>query len=286
MLSRPDWLKKKAPDERALENMEELLAGLSLHTVCEEADCPNIGECFACRTATFMIMGNVCTRGCRFCAVGKGIPGPLDPEEPENVAKAVRVLGLRHIVITSVTRDDLPDGGAAHFARTLHAVRGLNPGSTVELLIPDLKGDWNALRVIADGRPDIINHNTETVPSLYPEVRPQAVYERTVCLLKKVKEINGGIYTKSGLMLGLGERETEVEGVMHDLLEAGCDILTLGQYLQPSPDHIPVREYVRPEQFDKYRDMALDMGFKYVAAGPLVRSSYRAADNIGALKRS
>lgn len=286
MTSRPEWLKKRAPQKEALESMERLLKNLSLHTVCEGADCPNIGECFANRTATFMIMGEICTRACRFCAVKKGIPTPLDPEEPMNVTRASRELGLKHVVVTSVTRDDLEDGGAVHFATTVSAIRELNPGTTIELLIPDLKGNWDALKIIVDAVPDIINHNVETVPSLYSEVRPQAVYNRSVELLGKVKEFNREVYTKSGMMLGLGEREEEVLGVMDNLLEVGCEILTLGQYLRPSPGHIPIYEYITPEKFDKYRKTALEKGFKYVAAGPFVRSSYKAAEGMNEIKKS
>lgn len=276
MISRPEWLKQKAPDQVVFEEMGRLLESLSLNTVCESAHCPNIGKCFESKTATFMIMGDVCTRGCRFCAVTKGTASPLDCEEPLNVATACMRLGLKHVVITSVTRDDLEDGGAEHFARTVHAIRLLNTDSTVELLIPDLLGNWKALAEIIDARPDIINHNIETVPELYEKVRPQAIYNRSLELLRRVKEIDGRIYSKSGLMLGLGETDEQIIRVMGDLRAAGCDILTMGQYLRPSEEHIRVHEYVTPAKFEELRDIALAMGFRYVASGPFVRSSYKA----------
>ncbi|SCZ79481.1 lipoyl synthase [Acidaminobacter hydrogenoformans] len=276
MIPRPEWLKQKAPNQEVFEEMGRMLELLSLHTVCESANCPNIGKCFENKTATFMIMGDICTRNCRFCAVPKGIAGPLDFQEPLNVAKACRQLELKHAVITSVTRDDLEDGGAGCFARTVEAIRLLNADSTIELLIPDLCGNWSALAEIVIAKPDIINHNVETVPELYEKVRPQADYGRSVELLRRVKEMDGQIYTKSGLMLGLGETDEQIIQVMRDLLLAGCDILTLGQYLRPSEEHIPIFEYVTPNKFDELRDIAIDLGFKYVASGPFVRSSYKA----------
>lgn len=286
MIPRPEWLKQKAPNQEVFEEMGRMLESLNLHTVCESANCPNIGKCFENKTATFMIMGDICTRNCRFCAVPKGKAGPLDFEEPLNVAKACRQLELKHAVITSVTRDDLEDGGAECFARTVQAFRLLNSDSTIELLIPDLSGNWSALTKIVDAKPDIINHNVETVPELYEKVRPQADYGRSVELLRRVKKIDGQIYTKSGIMLGLGETDEQIFRVMRDLLLAGCDILTLGQYLRPSEEHIPIFEYVTPNKFDDLRDFALDMGFKYVASGPFVRSSYKAFVAMEELEKS
>lgn len=285
MRPRPEWLKQKAPNQEVFEEMGRMLESLSLHTVCESANCPNIGKCFENKTATFMIMGDICTRNCRFCAVPKGKVGPLDFEEPLNVAKACKQLELKHAVITSVTRDDLEDGGAECFARTVRAIRLLNTESTVELLIPDLCGNWQALAEIVTAKPDIINHNVETVPELYGKVRPQADYGRSVELLRRVKEMDGQIYTKSGLMLGLGETDEQIIQVMRDLLLAGCDILTLGQYLRPSEEHIPIFEYVTPNKFDELRDIAIDLGFKYVASGPFVRSSYKAFVAMEELKK-
>jgi lipoic acid synthetase len=236
-----------------------------------------MGECYGNKTATFMILGNVCTRNCRFCAVTNGHTEPLDPKEPENIGKACKEMGLRHVVVTSVTRDDLPDGGAEHFAKTVQEIRKQNPQSTIELLISDLQGDWEALKTILDSKPDILNHNLETVPELYNEVRPQADYKRSLELLKKVKEIDPSIYTKSGIMVGLGEKEESVHSLMDDLREIDCDILTIGQYLQPSKEHIQLKEYIHPDIFEKYKKIAEEKGFKYVASGPFVRSSYNAA---------
>jgi lipoic acid synthetase len=277
MIDRPEWIKKRITNMKSIEETMSILRGLSLNTVCEGAQCPNIGECFGNKTATFMIMGEVCTRRCRFCAVPKGKTQNLDPQEPKNIGIACRELGLRHIVITSVTRDDIPDGGARHFAETVYEIKRQNPKTTIELLIPDLQGDWDALKVILDSKPDIMNHNVETVPVLYDEVRPQANYERSLELLKKVKELDKEIYTKSGIMLGLGEKEEAVLKVMDDLIGIGCDILTIGQYLQPSKDHIELKEYIHPDKFKEYEQIGLQKGFKYVASGPLVRSSFNAS---------
>jgi len=275
---KPDWLKKKLNADRSrLSEIKVMLRSLRLNTVCEEAKCPNIGECFASRTATFMILGNVCTRNCRFCAVSKGIPGSPDPKEPENISHAVHVLKLRHAVITSVTRDDLDDGGASHFVDVVRELRKNCPDTTIELLIPDLNGNWKALERIVREHPDVLNHNVETVPSLYVSVRPGATYERSIGLLRRVKEIDSSIITKSGIMVGLGEDEDEVKSVIDDLIGAGCRMLTIGQYLQPSHKHLPVVEYITPEQFESYRIFALERGFSFVASGPLVRSSYHAA---------
>ena len=278
MKEKPDWLKKKLNADRSkLSEIKVMLRSLRLHTVCEEARCPNIGECFASRTATFMILGNICTRNCRFCAVSKGIPGSPDPKEPENISHAVHVLQLRHAVITSVTRDDLNDGGASQFVDVVRELRKNCPNTTIELLIPDLNGNWKALERIVREHPDVLNHNIETVPSLYANVRPGATYERSNGLLRRVKEIDSSIITKSGIMVGLGEGEDEVKSVIDDLIGAGCRMLTIGQYLQPSHKHLPVVEYITPEQFESYRIFALERGFSFVASGPLVRSSYHAA---------
>ncbi|MBN2219879.1 MAG: lipoyl synthase, partial [Kosmotogaceae bacterium] len=278
MKEKPDWLKKKLNADRSkLSEIKVMLRSLRLNTVCEEAKCPNIGECFASRTATFMILGNICTRNCRFCAVSKGIPGSPDPKEPENISHAVHVLQLRHAVVTSVTRDDLDDGGASQFVDVVRELRKNCPDTTIELLIPDLNGNWKALERIVREHPDVLNHNVETVPSLYVSVRPGATYERSIGLLRRVKEIDSSIITKSGIMVGLGESEDEVKSVIDDLIGAGCRMLTIGQYLQPSHKHLPVVEYITPEQFEGYRIFALERGFSFVASGPLVRSSYHAA---------
>jgi lipoic acid synthetase len=281
---KPEWLKKKVNAEAVME-MEGMLRSLNLHTVCEGASCPNRGECFKNRTATFMILGDVCTRNCRFCAVCKGRPTPLDPQEPENVAIAAQQLRLAHTVVTSVTRDDLPDGGAAHFAQTIRALKQHLPESTTEVLIPDFRGSLEALQTVIDARPDIINHNVETVPRLYPAVRPMAQYERSLELLRRVKELGGGIYSKTGIMVGLGETEDEVLSVMDDLIAVGCDLLTIGQYLQPTREHIEIAEFIHPDQFEVYRRKGLEKGFKYVASGPLVRSSYNAIEGMRELMK-
>lgn len=273
---KPDWLRVRVSGGSKREEVEEILKRLSLHTVCEQASCPNIMECFGRRTATFMILGKVCTRNCTFCDVHKGHPDVVDADEPLHVAQAVKELNLRHVVITSVTRDDLADGGAGHYAAVIGKVRELNPEVVIEVLIPDFKGSYEALGTVIDARPDILNHNVETVPRLYPEVRPMAVYRRSLELLQNVKKLNKDTYTKSGIMLGLGENEQEVLEVFRDLRAAGCDFLTVGQYLAPSKDHHEVVEYVHPDVFESYRVKALDMGFKYVASAPLVRSSYQA----------
>ena len=276
---KPEWLKKKI-DTNAIMEMESILRSLNLHTVCEGANCPNRGECFKNKTATFMVLGDVCTRNCRFCAVCKGAPTPLDPTEPENVSIAAQKLGLAHTVVTSVTRDDLPDGGAAHFAQCIRALKERLPKGTVEVLIPDFQGSLSALQTVIDARPDIINHNIETVPRLYPAVRPMAAYTRSLELLRRVKQLSGSIYSKTGIMVGLGETEDEVQAVMDDLVEAGCDILTIGQYLQPSKAHIEIAEFIHPDQFDAYKRIGLAKGFKYIASGPLVRSSYNAIEGM------
>jgi lipoic acid synthetase len=274
---KPEWLKKKI-DLKSLTEMQALMRSLSLHTVCESADCPNRGECFKAGTATFMILGDMCTRNCLFCAVGKGRPLPPDPGEPERVADAAKKLGLRHVVVTSVTRDDLSDGGAFHFAATVRALRSRLPESTVEVLIPDFNGSGEALNIVIDAKPDIINHNLETVPSLYKTVRPQAVYGRSLELLKRVKK--SGILAKTGIMVGLGETKEEVLSLIGDIAAVGCDMLTIGQYLQPSKGHLTVAEYIRPEQFGEYKRAAFEMGIRHTASAPFVRSSYNAAEAI------
>ncbi len=273
----PSWFKQPFPDSEVMSTMQSLLDGLSLYTICESTLCPNSGECFSSRTATFLILGDTCTRGCSFCAVTSGPAPPVDEEEPERILKAVEKLDLSYIVITSVTRDDLPDGGAGQFARVIGLLREKRPDSMVEVLIPDFLGSAAALGRLISAGPRVINHNLETVPRLYPEVRPEADYNRSVELLAQVKDINPGTITKSGLMLGLGETRQEVIEVMKDLREADCDLLTIGQYLRPSPEGHPVARYVSPGEFAAYRDIGKNLGFSEVASGPLVRSSYRAA---------
>ena len=273
---RPEWLRRSAPDPVVLAKMKELVDSLQLHTVCESAHCPNQGECFARGVATFMILGDVCTRSCAFCAVEHGQPAPPDTNEPEHIAGAVAKLGLRHVVITSVTRDDLPDGGAYQFAKVVEAIRSYDPGITAEVLIPDFQGSLSALEVVVASHPAIINHNVETVPRLYPQVRPQANYERSIQLLKHVKSIGKELLTKSGLMLGLGERREEVIQVMEDLREVDCDFLTIGQYLRPSLNHHEVVRFVPPVEFEEYKNAGAVMGFRGVASAPFVRSSFQA----------
>ncbi|MEJ5222414.1 MAG: lipoyl synthase [Tepidiforma sp.] len=275
---RPPWLKVRFPASPRFGELLTLMRDSELHTVCEEARCPNIGECWGRGTATFMILGDTCTRSCGFCAVKTGRPGTLDTDEPRRVALAIQRMGLRHAVITSVNRDELPDGGARMFAETIRWGRRLSPGTTFEVLIPDFKGDDDALAVVMAARPEILNHNTETVPRLYRQVRPQAVYERSLRLLRRAKELDRGALTKSGLMVGLGETREELLAVFRDLAAAGVDILTVGQYLRPTPTHLPVARYWEPAEFDDLRDAALAMGFRHVEAGPLVRSSYHAEE--------
>jgi lipoic acid synthetase len=276
-LRKPEWLKIKVEGGELSGEVKRVLHKLSLHTVCEEANCPNRMECFNRKTATFMVLGNNCTRNCTFCNVTKGIPTPVDPEEPMKVAEAAKLLGIKHLVVTSVTRDDLVDGGSGHFAVIIAEARRLNPAITVEVLIPDFKGSAEALDKVIDATPDIINHNIETVPALYSTVRPMAIYERSLELLKMVKSRNPAIITKSGIMLGLGEKFEEVLDVLGDLRRVQCDYLTIGQYLAPSKEHHPIVDYIHPDTFEKYRKLALSMGFKQVMSGPLVRSSYHAS---------
>jgi len=278
--TRPEWLTVGPPQGPEFRNLKEMLSGLSLHTVCEEAHCPNVHECWGGGTATLMLMGDVCSRACRFCMVTPGKPnGFLDELEPERVALALSRMGLTYVVLTSVDRDDLPDGGAAHFARTIRLVKERVPEMLVEVLIPDFQNDLDALRTIVDSSPDVVAHNIETTLGLTPAVRdPRAGYWQSLSVLRSLKKLDRRIYTKSSIMVGLGETEEEVRQTMAHLRIAEVDFLTVGQYLRPSQRHLPVREYVSPEQFDNYRRMGEELGFKYVASGPLVRSSYRAGE--------
>lgn len=277
-LKKPLWLKRKIPAGATYQRVQKVLRSGGLHTVCQEALCPNMGECFSHSTATFLILGERCTRNCRFCAVEHGRPALPDPAEPARVAEAARTMKLRYVVVTSVTRDDMPDGGAGHFAVTVKEIRKAILNARVEVLVPDFQGKWDALALVLDAGPDVLNHNIETVPRLYPSVRPQAVYPRSLGLLKRAGDSDANLVTKSGLMLGLGERDEEVKDTLQDILDAGCGILTLGQYLQPSTEHLPVERYVSPEEFDAWRQIAFKMGFSEVASGPFVRSSYKAIE--------
>jgi lipoic acid synthetase len=273
---KPSWLRAKAPVGENFHNLKKLARGLGLHTVCESAQCPNIGECWNHRTATFMLLGDICTRRCGFCAVPKGRPLPLDLDEPRRVAEAVAMLGLRHAVITSVNRDDDNIGGARIFAETIREIRNVAPDCRVEVLIPDFQGMDEALQIVLDARPDVLNHNTESVPRLYRVVRSGARYDRTLRLLENTKKFSPGMVTKSGLMVGLGETMTELVDVFRDLSERNVDILTVGQYLRPSRDHLPIARYYTPEEFAYLKEEALRLGFRHVESGPLVRSSYHA----------
>ena len=277
----PEWLTVKAPRRGMYEEMAGFLESMGLHTVCQSASCPNIGECFSRHTATFMILGNECTRQCGFCGVRHEQPLPVDPDEPRRVAEASRKLGLRYVVVTSVTRDDLPDGGASHFAETIRQLKDAIPEAKVEVLIPDFQGDRDALETVLAAEPFVLNHNVETVPRLYSTVRPQADYRRSLTVLETSSRSPASIYVKSGLMVGLGEEEGEVVEVLSDLRRAGCDIVTIGQYLQPSRKNLPVVEYIPPSQFEEYGRIGRDMGFRHVASGPFVRSSYHAAEISG-----
>ena len=275
---RPEWLKARIPGGENYSRLKNLVDTKKLHTVCEEARCPNMGECWNNGTATFMILGDVCTRSCGFCAVKTGKPTELDADEPRRVAEAVQLMGVRHAVITSVNRDELYDGGAQIFAETIRQVRALNPNTRIEVLIPDFKGEEFALNIVLDAFPDILNHNVETVPRLYHIVRPQAKYEQSLELLARAKRC--GFLTKTGMMLGLGEQTEEVIDVMKDLRKVNCDILTLGQYLQPTKEHLPVARFVHPDEFVMLKKTGLEMGFKHVESGPLVRSSYHAEEQV------
>jgi len=274
---KPDWLRVKAPQWERVGNVKGILRDLGLNTVCEEASCPNIGECFNAGTATFLIMGPACTRACPYCDIDfEKKPQPLDPTEPERLAEAVRRLNLNHVVITSVNRDDLPDGGASQFVRCIDGVRSLSPQTTIEVLIPDLCGNWDALEIILQAKPEVLNHNTETIKRLYRRVRPQGDYQRSLELLKRSRQLRPEVYTKSGLMVGLGETDAEVREAMEDLRAVDCDILTLGQYLQPTPKHLAVEGFIPPEQFDTWQQFGESIGFLQVVASPLTRSSYHA----------
>lgn len=279
LIRKPEWLRVKAPAGENYTKIKQSLRSLNLHTVCEEARCPNISECWGTGTATIMIMGDICSRGCRFCAVNSGKPVLLDAGEPERVAKAIKEWRLRYIVITSVCRDDLDDGGAEHIAKTIKAIKLLCPTIIVESLIPDFRGDESSIKKIVTSEPEVISHNIETVPRLTPKVRDvRASYEQSLLVLKKIKDINSLIYTKSSIMLGLGETEEEVIQTIKNLRSVGVSILTIGQYLQPTPKHLPIIEFIAPEKFNWFREIAEQMGFVYVASGPLVRSSYRAGE--------
>ena len=274
---KPEWLRVKAPQWERVGSVKEILRDLALNTVCEEASCPNIGECFNHGTATFLIMGPACTRACPYCDIDfEKKPQPLDPTEPGRLAEAVQRLRLNHVVITSVNRDDLPDGGASQFERCIQAIRAISPSTTIEVLIPDLCGNWQALETILQAQPEVLNHNTETIPRLYRRVRPQGQYERTLELLQRSRELAPWVYTKSGIMVGLGETDEEVRAVMQDLRVVGCDILTIGQYLQPSQKHLGVANFVTPDQFDAWREFGESIGFLQVVSSPLTRSSYHA----------
>ena len=277
MTVKPDWLRVKAPQWERVGNVKEILRDLALNTVCEEASCPNIGECFQAGTATFLIMGPACTRACPYCDIDfEKKPQPLDPTEPTRLAEAVRRMKLNHVVITSVNRDDLPDEGASQFVQCIQAIRAISPQTTIEVLIPDLCGNWEALELILQARPEVLNHNTETVPRLYRRVRPQGNYDRTLELMKQSRQISPQVYTKSGIMVGLGETDAEIRQVMQDLRNVDCDILTIGQYLQPSQKHLKVDDFIRPEQFDAWRVFGESIGFLQVVSSPLTRSSYHA----------
>ncbi len=282
--AKPAWIRVKAPGSPAHAETARIVRAHGLHTVCEEAACPNIGECWAKRHATLMIMGDTCTRACAFCNVRTGLPRPLDPNEPENVARAVRELGLKHVVITSVDRDDLSDGGAHHFARVIRAIRTELPTATIEVLTPDFLRKEGALETVIDAAPDVFNHNLETVPRLYLSIRPGARYFHSLRLLQRAKEIDRQLFTKSGIMVGLGETREEVMQVMDDLRSASVDFLTIGQYLRPSPRHAEVKRFVPPDEFDALRRIAVAKGFLLVAASPLTRSSYHAAEDFERLK--
>jgi lipoic acid synthetase len=284
VLRKPDWIRVRAPTSRGYLETREIVKSNRLVTVCEEAGCPNIGECWDKKHATFMIMGEICTRACAFCNVATGLPTALDPDEPANVAKAVEQMGLNHIVITSVDRDDLPDGGARHFAEVIRAIRERSPGTTIEVLTPDFLRKDGALEIVVEARPDVFNHNLETVPSNYLTVRPGARYFHSIRLLQRVKELDPAMFTKSGIMVGLGEERNEVLQLMDDLRTASVDFLTIGQYLQPSKKHHPVKKFVTPEEFKSYETIAYTKGFLLVSASPLTRSSHHAGEDFARLR--
>jgi lipoic acid synthetase len=277
--------KVKSPLLPEVFKIKKLLRRLNLHTVCEEANCPNIGDCFSRKTATFMIMGDFCTRNCPYCNVSHGKPQALDQQEPENVANAVKTLGLKHVVITSVDRDDLPDGGASHFANVIKKVKEINPGITIEVLIPDFKGSMESLKTVLDANPEVVNHNIETVKELYKIVRPQGNYERSLKILKSIKEISPKTISKSGFMVGLGETKEQIINLMEDLYKNNVEILTIGQYLQPSKKHLPVYRYYSEEEFKEFEEIGYKIGFKYVFSGVLVRSSFSAQEQFMAANK-
>lgn len=277
---KPEWLKVRLNTNQNFQELKQMMRSKTLHTVCEEARCPNIFECWANRTATFMILGDICTRACRFCAVKTGLPTELDWAEPERVAEAVEQMGVRHVVVTSVARDDLKDGGAAIFAATIKAVRRRNPLTSVEVLIPDFLGNWDALKVVMDAKPDILNHNIETVRRRSDRIRSKAKYDRSLELLKRAKEMQPTVPTKSSIMVGVGETFDEVVEAMQDLRANHVDIVTIGQYLQPTKKHLKLERYVKPEEFVKWKEIGLEMGFSHVESGPLVRSSYHAHEQV------
>ena len=277
-VKKPEWLRIGRVDREKIREVQQILRKLNLHTVCEESMCPNIGKCFEKKTATFLVMGDICTRACKFCDIKHGRPAPLDPHEIDQVVEATKILDLKHVVITSVTRDDVPDGGADHFAGITKKLRKYDENLIIELLIPDLRGKEEDIKTIVEAKPDIINHNVEVVPRLFRKVTPQANYDKSLEVLKLVKEMNPKIYTKSGLMVGLGETKEEVIEVMQDLNEIRCDILTIGQYLKPPSSDLEIEEFIHPELFKEYEDIAYNIGFQFVASAPLVRSSFNAEE--------
>ena len=283
-MSKPSWLRVRSSDTENRRAVEEILRGLNLNTVCAAANCPNYFECFSKKTATFMILGTQCTRNCRFCNVTNGTPDHPNADEPANIANAIKELGLAYAVVTSVTRDDLPDGGAAHFAETIRSINRISPETAVEVLIPDLRGDIDSLKVIASADPTVISHNMETIRRLYAAVRPAADYHRSLKVLGQIRQLNPSIRAKSGFMVGLGETKEEVRELLADLRSAGVEFVTIGQYLAPTKEHIPVHEYITPEQFAEYGSMAKEMGFEFVASAPLVRSSYMAHEALETLE--
>lgn len=281
----PDWLKVPLAGGRSYAQMKKMLRNAKLHTICEEAKCPNIVECFNRGTATFLILGEICTRNCWYCHVTSGVPGPLNPDEPHDVAESVKTLGLNYVVITSVTRDDLPDGGANVFAKTITEIKRVNPGCKIEVLIPDFQGDEIALKTVIEAKPDVINHNIEVVKTLFPMIRPQGDYQTSLHVLQTIKTMDDSIISKSGFMVGLGETRDQIRQTMVDLREHAVDVLTIGQYLQPSKHHVPIQKYYTPEEFNEFKETALQLGFRHVESGPLVRSSYHADQLLQQIKK-
>ncbi len=276
MRRHPDWLKVKIGGGETYQHVKSLLRTAKLHTICEEAKCPNIAECFGCGTAVFLLLGNICTRNCRYCNVARGTPGVLNEQEPNDIAESVKTLGLKYVVVTSVTRDDLPDGGAHIFSQTIQEIRRLNPEVHIEVLIPDFQGKTTALQKVIDATPDVINHNIEVVEQLFSSIRPQGDYRRSLLVLKTIKNLNKNMKTKSGFMVGLGETTEQIHATMQDLRTADVDFLTIGQYLQPTKNHAMIKKYYTPEEFEEFKHRALEMGFQHVESEPLVRSSYHA----------